>query len=76
MTAQPIPLDIIRRTRADVVRQAVEYYLEDFEDLNSSLRIKRSAEKALAQINKPDRESSPPPRRLPLTIGDEVDLSR
>ncbi len=31
----------LRRTRADVVRQAVEYYLEDFEDLNSSLAVLR-----------------------------------
>jgi len=26
----------LRRTRAEVLRQAIEYYLEDFEDLNYS----------------------------------------
>lgn len=28
----------LHRTRADVVRQAIEYYLEDFEDLNLSIQ--------------------------------------
>jgi transposase len=27
----------LRRTRAEVVRQAVEYYLDDFEDLSGAL---------------------------------------
>ena len=31
----------LRRTRAEVVRQAVEYYLEDFEDLNLALQALR-----------------------------------
>jgi RHH-type transcriptional regulator, rel operon repressor / antitoxin RelB len=29
----------LRRTRAEVVRQAVEYYLDDFEDLSGALEI-------------------------------------
>ena len=29
----------LRRTRAEVVRQAVEYYLDDFEDLSCALEI-------------------------------------
>jgi RHH-type transcriptional regulator, rel operon repressor / antitoxin RelB len=29
----------LRRTRAEVVRQAVEYYLDDFEDLAGALEI-------------------------------------
>lgn len=32
---------ILHRTRADVVRQAIEYYLEDFEDLNFALQALR-----------------------------------
>ena len=31
----------LRRTRAEVVRQAIEYYLEDFEDLNVALQTLR-----------------------------------
>ena len=31
----------LRRTRAEVVRQAIEYYLEDFEDLNLALQALR-----------------------------------
>lgn len=31
----------LRRTRAEVVRQAIEYYLEDFEDLNLALQTLR-----------------------------------
>ena len=31
----------LRRTRAEVVRQAIEYYLEDFEDLNLALHALR-----------------------------------
>ena len=31
----------LRRTRAEVVRQAIEYYLEDFEDLNLALQASR-----------------------------------
>jgi transposase len=31
----------LRRTRAEVVRQAIEYYLEDFEDLNLALQMLR-----------------------------------
>ena len=31
----------LRRTRAEVVRQAIEYYLEDFEDLNVTLQTLR-----------------------------------
>lgn len=29
----------LRRTRADVVRQAVEYYLDDFEDISRSIEV-------------------------------------
>lgn len=32
---------VLRRTRAEVVRQAIEYYLEDFEDLNLALQSMR-----------------------------------
>lgn len=32
---------ILHRSRADVVRQAIEYYLEDFEDLNLALQALR-----------------------------------
>ena len=32
---------MLHRTRADVVRQAIEYYLEDFEDLNLALQALR-----------------------------------
>ena len=32
---------VLHRTRADVVRQAIEYYLEDFEDLNLALQALR-----------------------------------
>ena len=28
----------LHRTRAEVVRQAIEYYLEDFEDLNLAIQ--------------------------------------
>jgi len=31
----------LRRTRAEVVRLAIEYYLEDFEDLNLALQALR-----------------------------------
>lgn len=31
----------LRRTRAEVVRQAIEYYLEDFEDINQSIEVLR-----------------------------------
>lgn len=31
----------LRRTRAEVVRQAIEYYLEDFEDLNLAIQALR-----------------------------------
>jgi RHH-type transcriptional regulator, rel operon repressor / antitoxin RelB len=31
----------LRRTRAEVVRQAIEYYLEDYEDLNLALQALR-----------------------------------
>jgi RHH-type transcriptional regulator, rel operon repressor / antitoxin RelB len=29
---------VLHRTRAEVVRQAIEYYLEDFEDLNLAIQ--------------------------------------
>ena len=29
----------LRRSRADIVRQAVEYYLDDYEDLTESLTV-------------------------------------
>ncbi len=29
----------LRRTRADIVRQAVEYYLDDFEDLAAAIHV-------------------------------------
>jgi predicted DNA-binding protein len=32
----------LRRTRAEVVRQAIEYYLEDFEDLNLAMQALRA----------------------------------
>lgn len=31
----------LRRTRAEVIRQAVESYLEDFEDISASLDVLR-----------------------------------
>lgn len=31
----------LRRTRAEVVRQAVEYYLEDFEDISRAIGVLR-----------------------------------
>lgn len=31
----------LRRTRAEVVRQAIEYYLEDFEDINQAIHVLR-----------------------------------
>lgn len=31
----------LRRTRAEVVRQAVEYYLDDFEDIASAIETLR-----------------------------------
>jgi RHH-type transcriptional regulator, rel operon repressor / antitoxin RelB len=31
----------LRRTRADVVRQAVEYYLDDFEDVARAIDVLR-----------------------------------
>ena len=31
----------LRRTRAEVVRQAIEYYLEDFQDINLSIQVLR-----------------------------------
>lgn len=31
----------LNRTRAEVVRQAIEYYLEDFDDLNLALQALR-----------------------------------
>jgi RHH-type transcriptional regulator, rel operon repressor / antitoxin RelB len=31
----------LNRTRAEVVRQAIEYYLEDFDDLNLALKALR-----------------------------------
>ena len=68
----------LKRSRADVIRQAIEYYLDDFEDLRCgieasrtlptpfwiglrcsmrcSLQIKRSAARALAALQKSDRE--------------------
>ena len=34
---QQLPCTAPHRTRADIVRKAIEYYLEDFEDLNLAL---------------------------------------
>jgi RHH-type rel operon transcriptional repressor/antitoxin RelB len=31
----------LRRTRAQVVRQAVEYYLDDFEDISRAIEVLR-----------------------------------
>ncbi len=31
----------LRRTRAEVVRQAIEYYLEDFEDIRQAINTLR-----------------------------------
>lgn len=31
----------LRRTRADIVRQAVEYYLDDYEDISRALEVLR-----------------------------------
>jgi len=31
----------LRRTRADIVRQAVEYYLDDYEDLSRAIEVLR-----------------------------------
>ncbi len=37
----------LRRTRAEVVLQAIEYYLEDFEDLNLALQALRDPTNAV-----------------------------
>ena len=37
----------LHRTRADVIRQAIEYYLEDFEDLNLALLALRDPADAI-----------------------------
>lgn len=29
----------LRRSRADVVRQAIEYYLDDFEDISKAIEV-------------------------------------
>ena len=31
----------LRRSRADVVRQAIEYYLDDFEDMRRAIQVLR-----------------------------------
>jgi len=31
----------LRRSRADLVRQAIEYYLDDFEDLSRAIEVLR-----------------------------------
>ncbi|GAB6192359.1 ribbon-helix-helix protein, CopG family [Desulfocastanea catecholica] len=31
----------LRRTRADIVRQAIEYYLDDFEDIARAIEVLR-----------------------------------
>jgi len=31
----------LRRSRADVVRQAIEYYLDDFEDMRHAIKVLR-----------------------------------
>lgn len=31
----------LRRTRAEIVRQAVEYYLDDFEDVSCAIEVLR-----------------------------------
>lgn len=31
----------LRRTRAEVVRQAIEYYLDDFEDISRAIEVLR-----------------------------------
>lgn len=31
----------LRRTRADIVRQAVEYYLDDYEDVSRAIEVLR-----------------------------------
>jgi len=31
--------EVLKRSRADVVRQAIDYYLEDFEDLRLGLEV-------------------------------------
>lgn len=31
----------LRRTRADVIRQAVEYYLDDYEDIHAAVSVLR-----------------------------------
>lgn len=32
---------VLRRTRAELVRQAVEYYLDDFEDISRAIEVLR-----------------------------------
>jgi transposase len=32
---------VLRRTRAQLVRQAVEYYLDDFEDISRAIEVLR-----------------------------------
>jgi len=31
----------LRRTRADIVRQSIEYYLDDFEDISRAIEVLR-----------------------------------
>ncbi len=33
----------LRRTRAEIVRQAVEYYLDDFEDISRAIDVLRNS---------------------------------
>ena len=40
----------LRRTRAEVMRQAIEYYLEDFEDLNLALQALRDPADAVLDL--------------------------
>ena len=37
----------LNRSRAEVVRQAIEYYLEDFDDLNLALKALRDPAEAV-----------------------------
>jgi len=46
----------LRRTRADVVRQAVEYYLDDFEDVARAIEVLRDPADAVLDWEAVKRE--------------------
>lgn len=46
----------LRRSRADVVRQAVEYYLDDFEDISQAIGVLRDPADPVLDWEKVKRE--------------------